>query len=101
MKDFENNQFVVITKSDFMDIVGEMAKSMAQAAEDERKETAVQEEERYLSRKEVSEMLQVDYSTLWRWNKTGVLHNHKKGERGVLYLESEVRHFIAGKNGHV
>lgn len=101
MKDFESNQFVVITKSDFMDIVGEMAKSMAQAAEEERRETTIQDEDRYLSRKEVSEMLQVDYSTLWRWNKTGVLLNHKKGERGVLYLESEVRQFIAGKNGHV
>lgn len=100
MKDFESNQFVVITKSDFMDIVGEMAKSIAQAAEEHR-EITVQDEDRYLSRKEVSEMLQVDYSTLWRWNKTGVLHNHKKGERGVLYLESEVRQFIAGKNGHV
>jgi predicted DNA-binding transcriptional regulator AlpA len=48
------------------------------------------EEERYLSRKEVAEMLQIDLSTLHLWNKRGILQPMRLGNR-VYYLSSDIK----------
>lgn len=97
----KTNEVVLITKADFMSIVEDAVKERIQMTLLSSKAEPERQEERYMSRREVADLLKVDFSTLWRWNKTGILHSHRKGERGVLYLESEVRQFIAGKNGHV
>ena len=50
-------------------------------------------EERYLTAEETAQMLGVDKSTLWRWNKCGYLTNIKVGSK-VRYRESDVRNLM-------
>ena len=49
-----------------------------------------------LTRKEVSEMLGVTYSTLWNWNKKEILESRKVGDK-VFYLRSEVMNLLTSK----
>lgn len=54
--------------------------------------------ETYLSRDEVAEMLRVDKSTLWRWNRDNYLvHIEVGGKR--RYRMSDVKR-ILGENSH-
>lgn len=46
-------------------------------------------QEAYLTPDEVAEMLGVSKSTLWRWNKSGYLHNTKCG-RKPFYKKSDI-----------
>lgn len=46
-------------------------------------------EEKYLTIKQVAELLGVTEPTLWRWNKEGVLKRVKVGNK-VRYKESDV-----------
>jgi excisionase family DNA binding protein len=67
-----------------------------------RKETEQQaaniRKETYLSRDEVADMLRVDKSTLWRWNRDNYLiHIEVGGKR--RYRMSEVKR-ILGENRH-
>lgn len=54
--------------------------------------------ERYLSRKETADLLKVDFSTLWRWNKSGLLRSKKVGPRRVLYNYKDVMNLIESKS---
>jgi len=54
--------------------------------------------ETYLSRKQTSEMLGVDLSTLWRWDKEEYLHTVKVGTK-VRYKLSDINRILAGKGG--
>lgn len=46
-------------------------------------------EKELYSRKEVSELLNISYSTLFNWNRDGILRSRKIGNR-VYYLKSDV-----------
>ncbi len=48
------------------------------------------EQEKYLTRKEVAEMLQIDLSTLHLWQKRGILQPRRLGNR-VYYLSSDIQ----------
>lgn len=62
----------------------------------ELEESVVNEKaERYLTVKQVVEMLNVDQTTLWRWNKKGYLKHIEFGG-GRRYKLSEVRALING-----
>ena len=50
-------------------------------------------EEKYLTAEETAQMLGVDKSTLWRWNKCNYLTNVKIGSK-VRYRESDVRNLM-------
>lgn len=50
---------------------------------------------RFVSRDGAAEMLGVDVSTLWRWQKSGALVPLKAGSR-VRYRESDVLKFMEG-----
>ena len=52
---------------------------------------------RMLTVKEVCEALHVDPSTLWRWNRDGVLCRCKVGKFRVLYREKDVMDFVNNK----
>lgn len=56
-------------------------------------EKSNEQEERYLTRFEVADMLHVNLSTLYRWNLDGTLTNVKIGKK-VFYLASEVAQYI-------
>lgn len=54
--------------------------------------------ERYLTRKQVSEMLSVDISSLYRWNKSGYLRAVKIGGK-VRYKLSDIQKLIDPEDG--
>lgn len=45
-----------------------------------------------MTRNEVAQLMGVTLQTLWRWNKSGVLKNFKKGSR-VVYRRTDVENF--------
>ena len=57
----------------------------------------VYENERFITREETSKLLHVDYSTLWRWNKLGLLCPNKVGPRRVMYKYSDVMKKLNGE----
>lgn len=60
-----------------------------------RRAEKAQEEEQYLTVKQVTDMLQIDRSTLWRWNKTGYLPAIKTGAK-PRYKLSDVKKIMEG-----
>lgn len=95
-----------MTKADLEAMVNQMAARMQQptpAAIDNVAGAVINptteiDGERYLSRKETADMLKVDFSTLWRWNKSGLLRSKKVGPRRVLYNYKDVMALINGKS---
>lgn len=106
MENSITNPFVVITKDDFEAMVNQMATAKMQqptpAAIDNVAGAVINpateiDGERYLSRKETADLLKVDFSTLWRWNKSGLLRSKKAGPRRVLYNYKDVLALIETK----
>lgn len=99
------NPFIVMTKADFEAAVIKMAAQMqpTPAAINNVPAGAVinpvteSDGERYLSRKETADLLKVDFSTLWRWNKSGLLRSKKVGPRRVLYRYKDVLALIENR----
>ena len=60
-----------------------------------RRAEKAQEEERYLTSKEVSDLLKVNRSTLWKWNKSGYLTAIKTGSK-PRYKLSDVKKIMEG-----
>jgi hypothetical protein len=58
---------------------------------------SVCDEERFLTREEVSKLLHVDFSTLWRWNKLKLLCRIKVGPRRVMYKYSDIMKKLNGE----
>ena len=97
------NQLVVMSRADLDALVEKMASSMA-ATRVENKSAYVNEpspvvynDERFITREETSKLLHVDYSTLWRWNKLGILCPNKVGPRRVMYKYSDVLKKLNGE----
>ncbi len=57
------------------------------------------DEERYLTRRQASEMFHVNATTLWRWEKDG-FPAFKAGERRVLYKLSDLLTMVKQKGKH-
>lgn len=60
-----------------------------------RRAEKAQEEERYLTIQEVSDLLKVNRSTLWKWNKSGYLTAIKTGSK-PRYKLSDVKKIMEG-----
>ena len=86
-------QLVIITKADAN---GGIALKNANALDDEKRNTALPDKERFITRDEAAQLLHVDLSTLWRWNKTGILCSKKVGQRRVMYKYSDVLDLLNG-----
>lgn len=54
-----------------------------------------QEEKQYLTAQETAERLNVDLSTLWRWDKTGYLKKVKLGNK-PYYRVSDIKKLMEG-----
>lgn len=99
------NQLVVMSRADLDALVEKMASDLiAMKVEAEDKATrgndvcpVVYNDERFITREETAKLLHVDFSTLWRWNKLGILRPNKIGPRRVMYKYSDVLKKLNGE----
>ena len=97
------NQLVVMSRADLDALVEKMASNMiAMRVEDKNTHESdvcpvVHDDERFITREEIAKLLHVDYSTLWRWNKLGLLRPNKVGPRRVTYKYSDVLKKLNGE----
>jgi len=100
MKDFNtplNNQVVVMSRADLTALVEELTSRMATSKNEREDEPLEYENERYVTRREACNLLHVDFTTLWRWNKAGLLCCKKVGPRRVMYKYSDIMRLINGQ----
>ena len=97
------NQLVVMSRADLDALVEKMASNMiAMRVEDKSTHESdvcpvVHDDERFITREETAKLLHVDYSSLWRWNKLGLLRPNKVGPRRVMYKYSDVLKKLNGE----
>ena len=95
------NQLVVMSRADLEALVEKAANNKAASKVEESINNDVRpcvcDEERFLTREEVSKLLHVDFSTLWRWNKLKLLCCIKVGPRRVMYKYSDVMKKLNGE----
>ena len=95
------NQLVVMSRADLAALVEKAASNKAASKVEESINNDVRPsvcvEERFLTREEVSKLLHVDFSTLWRWNKLKLLCRIKVGPRRVMYKYSDVMKKLNGE----
>jgi hypothetical protein len=95
------NQLVVMSRADLEALVEKAANNKAASKVEESINNdvlpSVCDEERFLTRKEVSKLMHVDFSTLWRWNKLKLLCRIKVGPRRVMYKYSDVKKKLNGE----
>ena len=95
------NQLVVMSRADLEALVEKAANNKAASKVEESINNdvlpSVCDEERFLTRKEVSKLMHVDFSTLWRWNKMKLLCCNKVGPRRVMYKYSDVMKKLNGE----
>ena len=88
------NQLVVMSREDLNSLVNEMAQNIVAAQKTVQGTNSewmsLPDGDRFITREEASKLLHVDYSTLWRWNKLGLLVSRKVGPRRVVYKYSDV-----------
>ena len=74
-----------------------IAQKNADALNCEKRNATLPDKERFITRDEAARLLHVDLSTLWRWNKAGILRSKKVGQRRVMYKYSDVLDLLDGK----
>ena len=84
------NVSFTITAMDLKEFLFEVAEEQAQT-----KSTVPAQPEKYLTAQETADKLDVDVSTLWRWDKSGYLKKIKVG-RKIQYRESDVLKLMEG-----
>jgi len=92
-----NNQVVVMSRADLTALVEELTCRMATSRNEREGEPVACENERYVTRREACNLLHVDFTTLWRWNKSGLLCCKKVGPRRVMYKYSDIVNLINGQ----
>ncbi len=71
----KNNDFEAILRNQLKELMKEISKSSTP---------------KYLTRKQVAEMLSISLTTLWRYTAMGVISSYQIGNR-VLYNQKEVQ----------
>jgi hypothetical protein len=83
-------QLISISFDDLKDLFGQVIKTELEAV---KKQLQPKQPNEYLTRKEVSEMLKIDLSSVHNWSKRGILIPHQIGNR-VYFKMSEVENAI-------
>lgn len=73
----------------------DLKEAFLQWSEEKKSPAMERQEETYLSTQEAAKKLDVDASTLWRWDKSGYLKKIKVGN-SVRYRESDVKKLMEG-----
>lgn len=84
-----NNVQLVINSLDLKEFSLSLIKDVLEKKEDRT------DKEEYLRPKDVSQLLGVDISTLWRWNHTGYLKSQKVGGK-AFYRKSDIKRLMEG-----
>jgi len=106
MNDILQSPLVVVRKSDLDAMINERVESKVStkvsdsvtdtSADGEAITTYLCNGVRYISRKDTAKLIGVDVSTLWLWNKKGILRSIKRGGRKVHYRYDDVISIING-----
>lgn len=88
-----NKQVIVMSRDDIDEIINRISLLIEQDRYNQITTQPIQST-KYLTRKEVSSLLHVDLSTLWRWDRSGILPACHTAGRMVLYTEDSVNQFI-------
>jgi len=83
-------QLISISFDDLKDLFGQVLKTELEAV---KKHLQPKQPNEYLTRKEVSEMLKIDLSSVHNWSKRGILIPHQIGNR-VYFKLQEVENAI-------
>ncbi|MDC0870045.1 helix-turn-helix domain-containing protein [Flavobacteriaceae bacterium] len=83
-------QMIGMSFDDLKNLVGQVIKTELEAV---KKHLQPKQPNEYLTRKEVSEMLKIDLSSVHNWSKRGILIPHQIGNR-VYYKLQEVENAI-------
>ena len=83
-------QMIGMSFDDLKNLVGQVIKTELEAV---KKQLQPKQPNEYLTRKEVSEMLKIDLSSVHNWSKRGILIPHQIGNR-VYYKLQEVENAI-------
>ncbi len=83
---FKGSVKIEVTGPDLLDFGKEIVRSTLDKAESSKHET---EPEEYLTRDEVSKLLKVCTTTLWHWNRKGILNSFRIGNK-VRYKRSQI-----------
>ena len=83
-------QMIGMSFDDLKNLVGQVIKTELEAV---KKHLQPKQPNEYLTRKEVSEMLKIDLSSVHNWSKRGILIPHQIGNR-VYYKLQEVEEAI-------
>ena len=86
----ERMQLISLTIQDLENLFGQVIKTEFEAV---KKHLQPKQPNEYLTRKEVSEMLKIDLSSVHNWSKRGILIPHQIGNR-VYYKLQEVENAI-------
>ena len=81
--------FVMATADDLSDFAKSLIKATLKLQEEKQKPDTL------VSRKQTAERLNVDYSSLWRWQKLGYLKPTRVGGK-VMYKESDIQRILEG-----
>ena len=98
--DNNNPQIVVMSRTEIEALLENVATRVARSNSDfdfPKDDKPMESDEGYMTRKEAAELLHVDFSTLWRWNKNGFLPARKVGPRKVMYRYSDVKKILNGE----
>lgn len=93
-----NNQFIVLSRSDFLAALNEIAQGLIKAQEEPAPSKSSQQDEEFMSRKQVLKYLGINSTTLWRWEKEKYLVGQTIGSRIKKYKKSDVAAILEGKN---
>lgn len=77
-------QLISISFDDLKDLFGQVIKTELEAV---KKQLQSKQPNEYLTRKEVSEMLKIDLSSVHNWSKRGILIPHQIGNRVYFKLQ--------------
>lgn len=77
-------QLISISFDDLKDLFGQVLKTELEAV---KKQLQPKHPNEYLTRKEVSEMLKIDLSSVHNWSKRGILIPHQIGNRVYFKLQ--------------
>ena len=86
----ESFQLIQLTTEELKAIFGEVIKTQL---DDVKKHLQPKEPNRYLTRQDVANMLQIDLSSVWNWTNKGILKPHQISGR-VYYKLDEVENAI-------